>query len=120
MDNRLVFTTATELRRVPTDTVVFIRAEGNYSNITTADEKTFTLTMQIGQIEQYIAGILESNDNRFIRIGRSLIVNRDYITFINPSQQKISLSDCRTFHYTESASKEALAALKVLLEKEDL
>lgn len=118
MNTRLVFTTSTEIVRVPSDTVVYVTAAGNYSTITMADGGNFVLTMQLGQIERRVAELLESNDNRFIRIGKSLIVNRDYIAFINPPRQKMVLSDCRTFRHEVSASKEALKALKDLMEKE--
>lgn len=118
MDKRLVFTTSTEILRVPADAVVHITADGNYSAINMADGGCFVLTLQLGQIERRIAEMLESNDNRFIRIGKSLIVNRDYIAFINPPRQKMVLSDCRTFRHEVSASKEALKALKELLERE--
>lgn len=118
MSKRLVFTTSTEIIRVPTDAVVFVTADGNYSTITLADGENFTLTMQLGQIERRIADMLDEDDNRFIRIGKSLIVNRDFIAFINPLRQKMILSDCRTFRHDVSASKEALRALKELMEKE--
>ena len=118
MSKRLVFTTSTEIIRVPPDAVIFITADGNYSTITLADGESFTLTLQLGQIERRIADMLDENDNRFIRIGKSLIVNRDFIAFINPLRQKMILSDCRTFRHEVSASKEALKALKELMEKE--
>lgn len=115
---RLVFNTSTEVLRVPADAVVFVTADGNYSALTTADGEDFVLTMQLGQIEKRLAEMLDDNDNRFIRIGKSLIVNRDYITFINPTRQKLLLSDCRTFRQEVSASKDALRALKEYVEKE--
>ncbi len=118
MSKRLVFTTSSEIIRVPTDAVVFVTADGNYSTITLADSGNFTLTMQLGQIERRIADMLDEDDNRFIRIGKSLIVNHDFIAFINPLRQKMILSDCRTFRHEVSASKEALRALKELMEKE--
>lgn len=118
MDKYLLFTTSTELVRIPVDAVVYIAADGNYSVINTADRESFVLTMQLGQIERRIAGMLDEYDNRFIRIGKSLIVNHDFIAFINPCHQMLVLSDCRTFRYELSASKEALKALKELMEKE--
>lgn len=118
MDKRLVFFTSAEIVRIPSDAVVYISADGNYSVVTTADGERFVLTLQLGQIERRIAEMLENNDNRFIRIGKSLIVNRDFIAFINPPRQKMILSDCRSFRHEASASKEALKALKELLEKE--
>lgn len=119
MIKNLLFSTSSELIRVPAETVVFITADGNYSAITMADGSEYVLTMQLGQIEHRIADRVDGDDNRFIRIGKSLIVNRDFITFINPSRQKLTLSDCRTFKHEVSASREALKALKDYLEKED-
>lgn len=118
MSKRLVFTTSTEILRVLPETVVFITADGNYSVITMADGGNFVLTLQLGQIERRIAEMLDQDDNRFIRIGKSLIVNRDFIAFINPPRQKMILSDGRTFRHDLTASREALKALKELLEKE--
>ena len=54
----------------------------------------------------------------FIRIGKSLIINRSYIYYINVPKQKLILSDVATFNHTVAASKEALKQLKELLEKE--
>ncbi len=119
IDKRLVFATSTEIVRVPVDALVFVTADGNYSAITMADSESFVLTLQLGQIERRMAEMLSKTDNRFIRIGKSLIVNREFIAFINPMRQKLILSDCRTFRHEVSASKEALKALKDLLEKEE-
>lgn len=105
---------------MPPETVVFVSADGNYSAVTMADGGRFVLTMQLGQIERLLSEMLEVTDNRFIRIGKSLIVNRDFIVFINPQRQKMVLSDCRTFRHEVSASKEALKALKELIEREAL
>lgn len=119
MNKRLIFTTTTEIVRVPADSVVFITANGNYSAITLADGENFVLTLQLGQIERRIAEMLDKDDHRFIRIGKSLIVNRNFIAFIHPVRQKMILSDCRNFRHEVSASKDALKALKELLEKEE-
>lgn len=114
----LLFNTSSELIRVPDDAVVFIAADRNYSVITVADGSEYLLTMQLGQIERRISEMADASDNRFIRIGKSLIVNSNYITFINPARQKLVLSDCRTFRHEVSASREALKVLKDFIEKE--
>lgn len=119
MNKRLIFITTTEIVRVPSENVVFITADGNYSAITLADGENFVLTSQLGQIERRIAEMLDKDDHRFIRIGKSLIVNRDFIAYIHPARQKLILSDCRNFRHEASASKDALKALKELLEKEE-
>lgn len=114
--SQLLFTTTTELVRIPSGAVVYITADGNYSAVHTADGSSYVLTMQLGQIERRIAELVSAGDNRFIRIGKSLIVNRDNIVFINPSRQKLVLSDCRSFKHEVSASREALKALKELVD----
>lgn len=114
-----MFSTSTEIVRVPADEVVFISASGNYCSIKTSDGGEYVLTIQLGQMESRIAEMLEPDDNRFLRIGKSLIVNLDFITFINPARQRMILSDCRSFRHELSASKEALKAVKEHLEKED-
>lgn len=119
MKKHLIFTTTTEIFRVPAESVVFITADGNYSAITLADGENFVLTLQLGQIERRIAEMLDKDDHRFIRIGKSLIVNRDFIAYIHPVRQKMILSDCHNFRHEVSASKDALKALKELLEKEE-
>lgn len=117
MSKNLLFTTSTELIRVPAEAVVFIAADGNYSSIKMADGGEYVLTLQLGQIEKRISEMVEDNDNRFIRIGKSLIVNHKFITLINPNRQKMVLSDGRSFRHELSASREALKALKEFIEK---
>lgn len=119
MGKVLVFSTTTEAIRIPSDTVVHITADGNYSAIHVADGSTYTLTMQLGHIERRISEMVDRDDNRFIRIGKSLIINREYLTYINPKLQKLILSDCRVFRHEVTASRDALKALKDLMEQED-
>ena len=117
MEKWFSFSTTSELLRVPVGAVVYIEADGNYSTIITADGVKHMLTLQIGQIERRIAGIVEAGDHRFIRIGKSLIVNSDFISSIHATRQKLVLSDCRTFSHELSASREALRTLKEVIEK---
>ena len=118
MGKNLLFNTSSELISIPSDAVVYITADRNYSTISVADGGQYMLTMQLGQIEHRISEMIDVSDNRFVRIGKSLIVNRNYITFINHARQKLILSDCHTFRTEVSASREALKALKDLIEKE--
>ena len=119
MNGNLIFSTSTELLRISRDAMVFICADGNYSSLHTADGCEYVLTLQLGQIEKRIAETADVDDHRFIRIGKSLIINRKFLTLINPTRQKLMLSDCRTFRHELSASREALKSLKELIEKEE-
>lgn len=76
------------------------------------------LSFQLGQLERLIVSQLGSEGNTFIRIGKSLIINRSYIYYINVTKQRLVLSDITTVNHSVSASREALKQLKELLEKE--
>jgi DNA-binding LytR/AlgR family response regulator len=114
----LIISTATDLVRIAPERIVFISSDGNYCNMVQADNETRLLTMQLGQIEVLIHDQLGTDGNLFIRIGRGLIINRNYIYYINVQSQKLILSDTNRFTHTVSASKEALKQLKDLIEKE--
>ena len=98
--------------------VPYIASDGNYSTLFQADGEVRMLSFQLGQIEKMISSQLGSEGNTFIRIGKSLIINRSYIYYINVSKQKLTLSDVASFSHTVTASKEALKQLKDLLDKE--
>lgn len=114
----LVISTATELVRIAPDKIVFISSDGNYCNLMQTDNESRLLTFQLGQIEAMIRDQLGTDGLLFIRIGRGLIINRNYIYYINIQSQKLTLSDVSRFTHTVSASKDALKSLKDLIEKE--
>ncbi len=114
----LIVTTSNDLVRIEPDCIIYIASDGNYSTLVQTDGEIRMLSYQLGQIEKMIATQLGAEGNMFIRIGKSLIINRSYIYYINVPKQKLILSDIATFNHTVVASKEALKQLKELLEKE--
>ncbi|MCH5326806.1 MAG: LytTR family transcriptional regulator DNA-binding domain-containing protein [Duncaniella sp.] len=118
MTHNLLFSTSAELIRVPGDAVVYIKADGNYSTLRLADGGQYVLCLQLGQVERHISDYLSEDDNRFVRIGKSLIVNTEYITYISPSRKRLVLSDCRSFRHELTASHDALKILKDFIELE--
>ena len=118
MKKQLIIPTSIDLVRIAPDRIVYIASDGNYSTLMQTDGEVRMLTFQLGQIEKMIADQLGVEGNNFIRIGKSLIINRSYIYYINVPKQKLVLSDVATFSHTVAASKEALKLLKELIEKE--
>lgn len=118
MKKHLVISTSLDLVRIAPDRIVYIASDGNYSTLVQTDNEVRMISYQLGQIEKMISSQLGSDGNSFIRIGKSLIINRSYIYYINISKQKLILSDVASFNHTVTASKEALKQLKELLEKE--
>lgn len=118
MTRYLIISNSNELVRIAPERIVYISSDGNYSMLAQTDGEMRMLSYQLGQIERMIASQLGSEGSVFIRIGKSLIINRSYIHFINVQKQKLMLSDAKDFCHTVTASKEALKQLKELLEKE--
>ena len=118
MKKQLIISTSIDLVRIAPDNIVYIASDGNYSTLVQTDNEVRMLSYQLGQIEKMISSQLGSEGNIFIRIGKSLIINRSYIYYINIPKQKLILSDVASFSHTVTASKEALKQLKELIEKE--
>ena len=116
MKKQLIISTSIDLVRIAPDKIVYIASDGNYSTLVQADNEVRMLSYQLGQIEKMISSQFGSEGNVFIRIGKSLIINRSYIYYINIAKQKLTLSDVASFSHTVTASKEALKQLKELLE----
>ena len=114
----LIISTANDLVRLIPESIVYISADGNYCNVMFTDNETRLLTHQLGIVEAMIHDQLGSEGLLFVRIGRGLIINRNYIYYINIQNQKLILSDNSRFSHTVSASRDALKNLKDLVEKE--
>ena len=118
MKQYLIISTSNDLVRIAPDRIVYISSDGNYSTLIQADGDIRMLSFQLGQIEKMIASQLGVEGNIFIRIGKSLIINRSYIYYINVPKQKLVLSDVETVNHTVTASREAFKQLKEFLEME--
>ena len=112
----IIISKGTEFLRVPQDKLVYISSDGNYSNVVTVDNRQRLVTFQLGQLEGMIGEQLGEKGSHFLRIGRSLIINIDYIYLIDISKQQLVLSDCAGCYHELSASREVLIKLKAYME----
>lgn len=117
MQTHLVISTSVDLLRVRAEHIFYIQSDGNYSNLFMVGGEIRLLTYQLGQVEKMIEEQLPELGHYFVRIGRNLIINLDYVYYINVSKQQLVLADNPQNRITLSASKEALKALKELIEK---
>jgi DNA-binding LytR/AlgR family response regulator len=116
-ENYLTITNSNELVRVATERIVYISSDGNYSTLVQSDKIERVFSVNLGDMLKLIESQLKAEAQTFIRIGKSLIINRNYIYSINPTKQQLILSDNCFQHYFElSASKEALKQLKTYIE----
>ncbi|MDR2146463.1 MAG: LytTR family transcriptional regulator DNA-binding domain-containing protein [Tannerella sp.] len=113
----LIIVNQDELVRVSPDRIVYIVSDGNYSTIILTDAEKRVFTINLGMFQQLIESQLKTDASQFVRVGKSLIINRNYIYYICPSRQQIILSD-KDFQkrFELTASKEALKLLKTVIE----
>ena len=109
------FNSRDKLIRIPVSNIVFFEADGNYTEIITTNKQKACLCMNLGNIEQALATQLGNEARCFMRIGKSVIVNIQYIYLIDVIRQQLILSDFKHFTYAVPASKEALKTVKELI-----
>ena len=112
----IVISKGTELLRVPVDRLMYISSDGNYSNVFTSDGRCRLVSMQLGQIEDLIASQIGDSADNLMRLGRSLMINIDYIYLIDTARQQLILSDCAGSSHVLTASREVLIKLKAYIE----
>lgn len=116
MSKVIVISKGTELFRIPADRLVYAKAEGNYSTVVTQDNRKTMVSLQLGQIEDLIGDQLGDEGNNFVRLGRGLVINTDFIFSIDTTKQRIVLSDCHGCYHDLPASREVLINFKAYLE----
>lgn len=116
MNKHIVISKGAELLRIPADCLMYVAADGNYSNVITSDGHSKLVTYQLGQIQDAINNQIDENESKFMRLGRGLIINRDYVYFVDIAKQELILSDFHGNYYNLSASKEVLTKLKLYIE----
>ena len=112
----IVISKGTEFLRVPSDRLMYISSDGNYSNVVTLDGEKRLVFLQLGQIEDLIGDQLGDHSGNFLRLGRSLIINVNYIYLIDIAKQQLILSDCAGSKHDLAACREVLIKLKAYME----
>ncbi len=116
MQLEIIISNATDLLRVSALDIICIKAEGNYSTIVINDGDERLVLFQLGQLEQMINEQLGAEASLFIRIGRGVIMNREYLYAINLPKQQLILRAPSGHKVTLTASKESLRQLKMLID----
>lgn len=113
----LIISNVNELVRVKPERVVYVESDGNYSTMVLHDKTEHVFTMNLAHCQELIERQLGKEAETFIRIGKQLIINREYIFKINVNKQTLVMSDMALNQaFTLQASKEALKQLKAYME----
>lgn len=123
MKEHLIISGSNDLIYANPEDIMYIQSEANKSKITfyygdnrvPTQHVTRTLNLTLNQLLDGIQRCFHSSSSDFIRVGRSLIINRRYLKYINVSEQYLELSDGTSTIFSLYASNAALNALKIAL-----
>lgn len=82
--SRIRISTRTGTVFVNPTSILFCKADGNYTTICTGD-KQHLCSMNLGKVEELLPG------NGFFRIGRSHIINREYVSILDRKESAVIL-----------------------------
>lgn len=116
MSRYIIIAKGTELLRVNAERLVYVSSEGNYSYVVTQDNRKSMVSFQLGQIEDLIGDQLGDSGGNFVRLGRGLIINTDFVYSIDIASQRVVLSDNVGCWHELGASREVLLKLKAYIE----
>lgn len=103
-----------EFFRVDISRIVYFEADGNYTNIILSNKLKGVVCMNLSQMQSVLSANLKESANIFARIGKSHIINLNYVYHISILRQRLTLSDGINFEYVLNVSKDALRKLREL------
>lgn len=83
---KLIFRNTSGVVFIEPSEIVYIEAAGNYSVFHLSNSKTETVTLLLGRVEEQLTS------EAFFRIGRSIIINLDYLKKVNTRQSQCILT----------------------------
>jgi len=118
MLHEIIISNTTELLRISALDILAIQADHNYSTAILSDGSEQLISMQLGQVEELLKKQLGGKALLFVRVGRSVIINLDYIFAINLTKGQMTLRAESGKRVSFNASREALHSLKNLIENQ--
>lgn len=113
MEKYLYINSRDEFLRLDIHQIVYLEADGNYTNIVSANKLKSVVSMTLGKMQDVLSERLKEQASVFARVGKRYIINLRYVHTISILRQKLILSDDFSFIFQLDISKDALKALKV-------
>jgi two-component system, LytTR family, response regulator len=101
---KLIFRNTSGVVFIEPAEIVYIEAAGNYSVFHLTNNKTETVTMLLGKVEEHLSF------EQFFRIGRSVIINLNYLKKVNSRQLECILTR-NGFEFKCDISRDKVAEL---------
>lgn len=109
---KVCLNTRDELLILDLDRVAFFEANGNYTRLTYISGSALVLNTGLSGVEKILVNALPKGQSSFVRLGRSLIINENYLSNINLLKQYLVLSDLDTHNFKLAVPKHLLKLLK--------
>ena len=111
----LFLNTKIELLRIDIHNIVYLEADGNYTNIVSINNLRGVVCVNLSQMQSMLSEKLQEEASIFARVGKKYIINLSHIYSINTARQLVILSDGATFEYQLKIGKDALKELRRIL-----
>ena len=120
MDRYLIIKTRDELLRMRISNILYLEADRNYTKLLLTEGIQFTFAINIGKIERMLDTQASDSGSQLVRVGKSYIINKNYILQINLPKQKLLLLVPGSKPRELIVPRELLKALKESLEQDAL
>ncbi len=120
MDRYLIIKTRDELLRIRISNILYLEADRNYTKLLLTEGVQFTFAINIGKIEGMLDTQASDSRSQLVRVGKSYIINKNYILQINLPKQKLLLLVPGSKPRELVVPREPLKALKESLEQDAL
>lgn len=78
MNSPIIISSVNELVRVYPERIVYVSSDGNYSMMVLHDKTEHLFSFNLSHFQQILEKQMKAEASVFIRIGKSLIINRTY------------------------------------------
>ena len=102
-----------ELIIMDLDLVACFAADGNYTTIQYIEGQKVTASIGLSKMESLVSAAYPKGEpSPFVRLGRSLLVNQNYLCHINVQKQRLVLSDLHKSSISINVTKNLLKTYK--------
>jgi DNA-binding LytR/AlgR family response regulator len=120
MERYLIIKTRDEFLRLRINDILYLEADRNYTKLLLTEGIQFTFAINLGKIEEMLENQVLDSKQIFMRVGKSYIINKNYILQINLPKQKLLMLTPGGKPRELVVPKEPLNMLKDTLEQEGL